>query len=243
MKKNLKFFVLALCLCPLLLLSACTTPDKFMISAKPSDPTLGSVQGVKNTEIEEGNKITLTAKENKADTNPFICWIKDYKTIVSTDKNINLTYNASTAGHYTALFDEQNQAGMLFASLSEISFSPENYISAKYDITYSNVTSGSSDYFGYLSESYSTEPAVKTNTKSVLYFGGAGTNNTYKFNVTITLQAGQTNERKYSFQVNDLLSKSSFDNDGKYVVTQYLEPFETEISFTFEKLNKTMFQS
>ncbi len=240
MKKSFKLFLLASCLCPLALLSACTPPEKYLISALSSDPTLGRVQGIINEELEEGSKITLTAKENKASTNPFICWIKDNSTFVSSDTTLNLTYNASTAGNYTALFEETSQEKMLFAALSKIEFKPVGYASVNVEISYSMINSGSSDYAMFYSNNCSTQDAVNTNFKSLLYFGSAGISNEYKFKIKLDGN-NQSSPFETEIQLSNIIDRSSFDESGVCIASQVVEGFNATLTLTFEKLKYSMY--
>ena len=123
MKKFIKTFLIFLLLAPMLLLAACSDPSSYVITASPSDSLLGSVQGVSTEAMTEGTKITLVAKENTntATSNPFICWVKDQTKVVSTEKSLELTYNATTAGNYTALFSETDPQKMMYVSIGDIS--------------------------------------------------------------------------------------------------------------------------
>ena len=121
MKKSLKIFLTCLFLCPLLILTACQSPAQYSITTNPSDSSLGSIPESSEINLNkknEGTKITLSIKENYPETNPFICWIKDYKKVVSSEKNLDLTYNAENEGNYTAVFEETSLNKMMFSSLT-----------------------------------------------------------------------------------------------------------------------------
>ena len=245
MKKILKVFMFILCLCPLILLSACTPPQKYTISSMSSDPMLGSVQGTINGEVEEGNKVTLVAKEldGKIETNPFICWVKDYRSVVSSSKNLTLTYNSKTAGHYTAVFAEDSPTKMRFASLSSISFESQDYSSANYQILYAVTSTGSNNYNPFINGNVNTNAEIKTDNKTIVYFGSVDANNEYNFNVKVKMLNSQNIETEYEFQINTLLSSSSFDSEGKCTISQTVEAINTTITLVFEKLNSDMFKS
>ena len=235
MKKNLKIFVFLICLCPLILLTACTPPEKFLISALPSDSSLGSVQGVLTEKKEEGSKITLTAKENNSENNPFICWVKDYKTVVSNTKRLNLTYNSSSAGHYTAIFEEDSSSKMMFSCLSKIDFQPAGYTTINYEIYSALITSGSDEYAKFINGSYTIGSDSEVDKMQVIYFGGVGVNNEYKFKVNLKMLDVQGMETQYEFQINSLLNRNNFEGEN-CTISHHVSDFNADISLTFEKL-------
>ncbi len=243
MRKIFKFFMIVLCLCPVILLSACTSPAKFLITAGKSDNELGSIQGNLNNEMEEGTKITLLAKEHYPESNPFICWVKDYNKVASTKKSLTLSYNKNTAGHYTAVFAE-SLSSMRFSSLSNIKFESENYVNGEFEI-YSALTSTGSDNFTLFS-SGKTEinEEFKTDNKNIIYLGEANSNsnyNEYKFKVKVKMTNSQNIQNEYEFEINTLLNYKSFDSDGNCILKQSVNLLNTTLTLTFSKLSTLTF--
>lgn len=244
MKKSVKIFLILLCLCPILLLTACTSPATYLITAVPSDSSLGVIQGAYNNEqLSEGTNITLiaTEKQETALTNPFICWVKDYKTVVSTEKELSLTYSQSTAGNYTAVFNETSQNKMMFASINKINCSVEGYSTINYTIKYARVNSGSSDFIELENGSYTNGQEYNTNNTSLIYFGNAGANYEYKIQIDFVFVTATGGETSYSVSFTDLVNKESFNNSGKTELTEQIEILDSSVTLTFQKLNSTMF--
>ena len=49
-------------------------------------------------------------------------------------------------------------------------------------------------------------------------------------------------QTEYEFEVGNLLSYKSFDNEGKCVLTQNITAIETNLSLTFTKLSPDMYE-
>ena len=240
MKKFIKIFLFVLVLCPVMILSACTSPPTYLITALPSDMHLGKVIGAYNNEqLAEGTNITLTAIESNSQTNPFICWVKDYKKVVSTEKELSLTYGQSSTGHYTAVFEESNLTNMMFASLNNISFNPEGYESVNWTVKYARTTSGSS--YNELETGSFAPGEFATSNQSIIYFGSAGSNYEYNITIELTLQTGDATT-DYTVNFRDLLSKNVFDETGSVTITEYIEFCNADISLKFQKLNTTLYE-
>lgn len=249
MKKSLKVVLTGLFLCPALLFSACGSPAQYLITTNPSDSNLGSVMEASDVNLNtkaEGTKITLTAKENQPTTNPFICWIKDYKLVVSNSKELGLTYNQTNAGNYTAVFDETSQNKMLFASLYNVAFnidndvqSENNYTNVEYTVKYAILSSGSTNYSVLTDGRYNlTETSVNTNNRSVLYFGKAGADYNYVIRVDVTLKNATGGQLIQPFEFDNFVNKNDFDSNGNLVVTKQ-DPTCGTLSLTFKKLNSS----
>ena len=255
MKKSLKMVLSGLFLCSALLLSACASPDEYLITAKSSDSILGSVVGaseINTNKKAEGTNITLIANQNYEE-NPFICWIKDYQTVVSNEKELNLTYNSLSAGNYTAVFAESSCDKMLFASLSEIEFEPNDelvnengYSIWEYQVEYSNSLFGVDNYYK-LTDGTSNigESPISTDNRSTLYLGSAGINNNFIIRVNLTLknQSGDNSiSTLYEFypsdnNTNNNLNKETFGNSSSKTIEKKYP--EGTLSLTFTKLDKT----
>lgn len=246
MKRSLKVFLLLLCLCPVLILTACTSPATYLITAIPSDSSLGTIQGAYNNEqLAEGTTITLIANEKQETslTNPFICWVKDYKTVVSTEKELSLTYNQATQGNYTAVFEETSPKKMLFASINKINCSVEGYSTVNYTIKYARTNSGSSDFVELEKGSYTNGQEYSTSNQSLIYFGNAGSNYEYKIQIDLVFVTTTGGETSYNVSFKDLLNKDSFDTTGKAEMTEQIDILNTSITLTFQKLNSTLYNN
>ena len=247
MKKNLKVFLLAILLCPILLLFACSSPAKYLITANPSDSNLGSVPistDINFEEKDEGTKITLVAKEKHSDTNPFICWVKDAKEVVSNNKSLSLTYGEDTEGNYTAVFHETNVSSMSYASLSSLNFTTENsdYKTINYTISYQ--LSSFTDFIELNSGSFDVGEESKTNNFSVIYFGGAGSEREFKFKFSLEIASQSGSTTTFYGDVAGSIARNDFDSDGKCLIIsdcvwhgENLGTFE----FSFSKLTKDTF--
>lgn len=246
MKKFLKVFLFIICLCPIVLLAACQSPSSYLITAKPSDSILGSVQGALTEQQTEGTGITLTAKENSPQTNPFICWVKDYKKVVSTEKSLNITYNSYTAGFYTAIFAEKEYKNMRYACLSNILFDGNEYSSVNYEISTALMAAGSNEYSEFTNGELTVGTEIKTDCTSVLYLGGGGVNNEYKFNIKLNLTPiteTETTIKEYTFSINELLKPEKFNGTDKCVITHEIPALNSSISLVFTKLSSTTFNN
>lgn len=245
MKKILKVFMMILCLSPILLLSACKSPNTYLIKAGTSDRELGYFQGTLNNEMEEGKKVTIVAKELFPETNPFICWVKDYSKVVSTSKSMTLTYNKRTAGHYTAVFADSN-SGMRFTALTNIHFESENYSSVEYQISSALTSTGSDNFTTFINGKIEVNNDFKTDNKNIVYLGNASSPenfNEYKFKVKVKMINSQNIQTEYEFEFDNLLNYKLFDNAGKCEIKQEVSAIETTLSLTFEKLKPSMFES
>lgn len=246
MKKNLKMLLAGIGLCSVALLSACTPPNKYLITAYPSDSTLGSVieaSSINLTEKTEGTKLTLTAKENHEQSNPFICWIKDYKNIVSISKTLELTYNSQNQGNYTAVFSETNLSNMMFSAITEISYEAfdNSFSSVKYEIFYAETSSGSDNYISYETDSFAIDETHEIAPNAVLYFGSAGADLKYKLQVKIELVSVGDSITTIYYNLNDLVSKNMFDTSGKMQLSHSVTNYGT-LNLNLEKLNINMFE-
>ncbi len=247
MKKSIKMFLISLCLCPLLLLTACGTTSYYTITVSPSDSVLGSVLGTLSDSTQvEGTTVTLTAKENSAQTNPFICWIKNNNTVVSTDTALTLTYNSETAGRYTALFDETNPNSMMYAAFDTITFEPiADVTEINFTLSYSRTASGNDVYTTLARGSLSTENTYTSDHTSVLYLGSVGTISSYqyRFRLNITLVDSNGAETSYSLTSQAILNNSSFNSTRDYEITIYDSNSDSDIVLSFVKLSKELFSS
>lgn len=245
MKKSIKMFLISLCLCPLLLLSACGTTTYYTITVSPSDSVLGSVLGtLSDTTQVEGTTMTLTAKENNAQTNPFVCWIKNNNTVVGTDSTLVLTYNSDTAGRYTALFAETNPSSMMYTALNTITFDPaDDVTSINFSLSYSRTASGSDVYTTLASQTITTENTYTSDHTSVLYLGSAGTISSYqyRFSLQITTTDSTGRESSYTLTSQTILSNSYFNGTSSCEIIIYDNISDSNIVLSFEKLNRELF--
>ena len=250
MKKSFKIILFLFCLCPIVLLTACGSPEKFFILARVSDYTLGSFQGLVEDQYQpEGTSINLIANESPetAETNPFICWVKDNKSVITTEKSLPLTYSAATAGTYTAVFHTSKQEQMRYSSLNKISLeNAENYASVEYSISYANITSDSDSLMILEEGKYNLEAEYKTDNKSLLYFGKPGENNEFKILINLKLFTAEGSYFEIPLEYENLLTSSDFDTNGTANITQECNSDMLDasipITLTFQKLNSSMYK-
>lgn len=252
MKKTLKIILSGIFLASAILFSACTSPEQYQITVYPSDSTLGAVLEASEVNLNtkaEGTKISLTARELNAE-NPFVCWIKDYKTVVSNEQVLNLTYDKNTAGNYTAVFKEPSYNGMVFASLSNISFELDErvdvpYNQVEYVVNYAEISNGSNNYNVLCEGSFSlNQNPYSTGNKSVLYFGKPGNMNEYVVNVILTLKAADGSSYPLTFSFDEFFTEKfiknyEFNGQQNLVLSEdHTEGFGT-LTITFSKLDST----
>lgn len=231
MKKTFKIlFTLLFCLCPTLLLSACGSVDYYTINATSSSTTLGSVTGVPNAAVAQDSVVTLTARSNDETNNPLIAWVKDDEKLVEIpslnqngrDNSLVLASSAETEGKYTAVFNEPTSS-MMYAFLSSANIlyldgkfvEPETFTTS---FSYAIMSAGSSSFLPFQHEI--------TKQPNVLYFGGAGVNREYKFNVTISFTYGE--ETKQVAASSDLIISKTTFGDQESVAIPFIFVFETE---------------
>ena len=246
MKKTLKTLLIFILMLPIVILSACTSPTKYQITVNPSDSNLGSIPEATTlnfTKMDEGTYTTFTAKENLPETNPFICWVKDYKKVVSKEKTYELVYNSQSAGNYTALFKENDVNKMLFASLNKINFEAvsETYSTANYVVRYARTSSGSSTYSELESGSFSLGETYHTNNESILYFGGAGVNSNYKIKVNIDLVTISGASTSLEIDITSIISKASFNGNAQMSVAESYVGYG-DLTLTFAKITPELYE-
>ncbi len=237
MKRKMKY-LLAICLCPFLL-TACTPPPSYVINVSPSDLKLGSVKGGTSDEKQEGSQITLEVNENMPETNPFICWIKNGRTVVSTEKTLNLTYNSSNAGSYTAVFEEEAKK-MRYSSLTKIDCQPEGYSNVSFQLSVSAISSGSTNYSLFTEGSMNNGESFLTDNKTICYLGNADGLNVYRFQISFELGNGE-NTDKFIYVFNNTLSDSLFGDNETCTITEHSDELKTDISLTFSKLTYSLY--
>ena len=234
MKKSKIATIFSLCLTPMLLLTACVAPPNYKITATSSDIQLGYVQGFDKDAMPEGNQVTLHAVSTS--DSPFLCWIKDDKTIVSNKEKLTLTYNQENQGYYTALFEEKNISAMMYASLYDFEFSPQNCVKIEYELKTAILTSGSNDYYNFISSSYAVGDDYINKSPNVIYFGGAGDEYVYLLKVAFKLYDAQNAETSYEYQVETKVNKNAFDENGIFTITENVSALETNLTVKFKKL-------
>ena len=238
MKKKFKY-LFAICLCPLLL-TACTPPPSYVINANPSDLKLGSVKGVTLDEKEEGSQITLEAIENNSETNPFICWVKNGRNVVSTDKKLDLTYTASTAGSYTAVFEENDLKKMRYSTLTKIDCQPEGYSSVSFQLSVSAISSGTTNYSPFVEGSMSNGESFLSDNTPICYLGSSDGVNVYKFQISFELEVGDKTD-KFIYIFINTLSDALFNEQGICTITEHFDDLNTDITLTFNKLTYSIY--
>lgn len=244
MKKSVKILISILCLCPILLLTACGTTTYYTISVAYSDSYLGSATGAYSNDTQvEGTSLVLTARENYPSTNPFICWIKDNSRVVSTDRTLSLTYNSQTAGRYTVVFEESSPNGMMYVALNEIQFEEfYNVSTINFSLKYARTVSGSDVYVELENGTFSPSDASYSGAKqNVLYFGTA--TNSYQYRLRLDLVVTDTTgvETTYSLNYNDLLSNTSFNNQSTFSAVLTDGVTGGSVTLSFAKLSTSLF--
>lgn len=241
MKKSKKFLLSALLLSPLITLTACVPPPSYLITASTYGSTWGHILGAQTEEKEENTKITMTAVELDEENHPFICWVKNYHKVCSTENALELTYNEETEGHYTAVFHE-NYSSMMFASLSEITITNADYSSLKYSLRYSSNSSGSNNYSLFSEGEFDPSEAFKTDNSSVLYFGPIGNVVEYKFEFDVTFANEEAEEETKTIRITKKLDNNSFAN-GLCQLSGTLDNTEISVNLKFEKISYTMYET
>lgn len=241
MKFSKKIAMLSICLTPLVLLTACVPPTSYLITASSSDTSLGFVQGYNRNAMPEGEKVTLVA--NATSESPFACWVKDDYKVVSNENSLKLTYTASNEGHYTAVFEEKDFSKMAYCTISEFDFSPSGFIHVEYSLKLAKLknSSGSSDFYEFMSGRYDTNGKITYKPETVLYFGGAGDNYVYLIKLNLTLFSS-SGSNSIEYQMNTRVGIDSFDSDGNLLIKENIEEVATDISITIKKLNAEMFE-
>lgn len=238
MKKLIKILLSFLCLCPLLLLTACGTSTYYVINVSSSDDYIGTFSNNRNNNPRqlEGTSITLTAIE-KSSSNPFICWVKDNKTVVSTSSELQMTYSSQTAGNYTAVFEEA-PSGMMYTALDNLRINNSNYYGANFVLYYSNTISGNDVYVEFERGSVGSDGTFNSSHTSVLYLGSVGTINNfqYKFKIELTVTDGETQ----AFEATTVLTNSTFNNTSTASIA-ITDSSSRNITLNFEKLSKNMY--
>ncbi len=239
MKISKKLLLSAALLCPMLAFSACATPPSYLITASVSEDSWGRIIGATTKEMEEGSKINLTAVELDSQNHPFICWVKDYRKVYSTESEMEIEYSEETKGHYTALYDEQ-ALPMRYASLSSISISENQFSNISFTINYSSSTSGSNNYSLFIEGSFENENIFETDNSTLIYFGSLGSQVEYKFEINLVLNSSQeetTQTLKFSNKVNT----NSFADGRTFTLSDNFANSDLTINLNFEKVSYSMF--
>lgn len=242
--KKLKKILMIVFLMPILLLASCSDPSSFVITASPSDRILGTVRGAIDGAVTEGNKVTLTAYENAntANTNPFLCWIQNQSFVVSTDRSIELTYNAQSAGNYTALFAEQDLSKMMYAAPSTIEINSQLEVQTiNFSLQYARSTS-SSDFHNLISSSFANGTPFQSDYKNVLYLGNALSSYSYiiRLEISLVYNDGSTSS-PYIVEFDNEVIRNSFDSSGNLAISEYDTVTASTVTVTFTKLHTSLF--
>ena len=244
MKKSIKVLLSILCLCPMLILSACTSSTYYTINVYTSDSNLGSFVGnYTNPSQLEGTTMTLIANENNStsSTNPFVCWIKNDNQVVSTNNQLTLTYSSSTAGDYVAVFQETNPSSMIYMALDSITISGlSSFSNVTFTLSYSTI--GNSNVYATLeSGTFSDIGDYLSSHMSVLCFGGANelSVNQYRFRIEVTTPT-EDGSVTSTYTSQEYINNSSFNNQLNKSLTMTSDD-DTTIILNFEKLNSEMF--
>ncbi len=240
MKKSIKTLLLALLVCPLLLLSACVPPDTFTITASSSEPAWGRVTGSPNEAVDEGTSLSLGIIETSQEDHPFIGWVKDYEKYVSSEGTLELTANAENAGHYTAVFDEDANS-MRFATLTQVFLDSSTYSSATFKINASVSTSGSSNYKAFAEGTLTAGDAFETDLSSIVYFGALGSTREYKFEILLELSNAEGTVSK-TIKFSNKLANDTFASTSACEISAMIDENDS-VTLSFQKLSKDMYNS
>lgn len=252
MKKRYLFvFALVLCLLPSFALFACTQTTYHLITALPSDSLFGQVEGMDNfNEKVAGTKITLTAIEKNETNNPFVCWIKDNKEIVGTERSLSLTYGQETEGDYTALFKENDQDKMLYSKFDSASVDTKGISTSVYSISsivvqlqWSRIDIAESENPPEIEINFASSGSSQTlkdfDDKDVFYFGSLGQSVEYKFKGKVIIvgknRQGQETTDEFNLTFQNNLSKSLSFNGGKCILNGSFAGKSKNINITFVK--------
>ncbi len=231
MKKSKCLILSILFILPIMLFSGCEDPKYFSVTSRSSNAELGSVSGGNNSWI-DGTNITLVATARNPETNPFICWIKDYVSIYTFDSTFSLTVSESTQGNYTAVFEENSASSMSYALMTNLSYLSTDYSSIEYTMTYAptnNTAQVRTISSGLINEEGKVESEVFR-----LFDGSNPLSYTFTLNLKITNREGT--DVKHELVKDIIIDNSLFDeNTGLYTFSN------DKISFTVSKLSYSMF--
>ena len=244
MKKFVRICLFLILLLPISFLSACGQVKYFIITANPSDSLLGSIDGIQDGALSEGSKVTLVAKEKRAETNPFICWVYNDNKIVSQEKSYTVTYKDSTQGNYTAVFSELNPQQMMYASITNISADlPDDIESLNVTLKSARNESGTTNYTNILSGSIQKDTPIETDKTNVVCFRDENGTYTYSFQMEIIINYSDGSQlTPYNFTFTNSINKELFENNLTYTLTAKDNTSKAEISVTFEKLSTSLFE-
>jgi len=231
--KRFKIILCSLLLLPVLLLVGCGGAKSFSVITKTSNASLGSVSGGSTTPFTEGTDLKLIATPKNGVE--FLCWIKDYQKITSTEATTSIKVSAKTAGNYTALFEESSHTSMVYAGLSEITYNAEDFSKIDYTVRYAPANNAES--FTVLESGTMDGNSASAFTGSVFRMFENSNYVSYIFEVTIvvTNSAGSGAET-ITFKNNgsDMIIGNSHFTDGTATITK------SNLTLKFSKINKEM---
>ena len=241
MKKSFKILIaLLFCLCPVLL-TACGNTESYMFSVISSSTALGRVSGASSSPVNEGKTVYLTAKSNDEEKNPLICWVKNNEYLVEVatvkdgvlDTTLELTSSESTQGKYTAVFYEEADA-MMYGYVNpviETEGLPTENVESKITLSYALMSAGSNNYLPY---SYEMGAGKMPN---ILYFGGLGINNQFKFKIDLELTI-EGEKEVHTITSDTIISKTNIEN----ISYKCKRNSDSEITLTlsFSKIDKNL---
>lgn len=237
--KKLKKLILCFLFIPILALTACVAPPSYLITVSRHG-SWGIIVGAPNGEMEEGSKAVISVEEADSQNHPFICWIKDYKKVYSTEKQIELVYGEETQGHYTAVFDEDSE-NMLFSTISAVDIQDStSYSQIEYTILYSSNTSGSNNYFKLTSATIDATSSItpfQTDNLSVLYYGPLGASVEYKFKMNITCVDLEGNSAYYETSFPQIV------NNQTTSISTNISDTNIIVSLKFDKISYSMYHA
>ena len=250
MKKSKFLFLFALLLVPLMLFTACDELSYYRIAVNSNDSTLGGISPSGASNFKGGAQVKLKATPNPstASTNPFVCWVKDNKEIISLDSETAITVSADTEGEYTALFEKTDRQNLMYFALREIEFEfdSEAYSSFDYEIAYKTSTNSQEVEFMSGNSTSSTANFVfDVKTPVISIFDSDITPINYDLVIKLTLNAKNSASGEFeNFYPSGLTVKNtdfSGDENGLFVTTQSTTIEGHNFRLKFEKVCKDSF--
>lgn len=240
MKKIGKIAFASLMIVPAITLFACSTPKNYTLTTYSSNELLGIANGGSLKSAVEGTTFNLEATVKPNENTQFLCWVKDYNKVYSTESKVEVVLKAETAGRYTAIFEEPEIASMMYATATTLNYKAENVSSIEYEISYAYDTSSTN--FNSLSKG-SFEGALGQNifTDNVFYLGNAGS--FYKFIFKVSIQAKMTSGEIINEQIqfSQLAENTAFDKTTGNLVLQSTSERGVEVELQLSKLSSQLF--
>lgn len=235
--KRTKLLLCSLILLPIMLIAGCGSPKQYSITTKSSNALLGSASGGSTSTFIEGTDVKLIATPKTGIE--FLCWIKDYQKVTSTESTTTIKVNANTTGNYTALFQEESHRSMIYIGLSEISYEGDgDYSKIDYSVRYA--PANNTEAFAVLESGSSETNVIDAFSGSVFRIFENSNYISYIFDVTLTItnRAGTSSTTlPFTNAGNDMMVENAqFAEDGTATITK------SGLTLKFSKINKEMLE-